>query len=192
MKRLRVVVAEDEALIRLDLKEMLEEAGHMVVGEAGDGMSAVELAAKIKPDLVIADIKMPIMDGLEAAEKIIELEICPVLILTAYSEKELVERASRAGVMSYLVKPFKKGDLLPAIEVAMARYEEVKDLEGKVKELEERFETRKLVDRAKGILMDSQGLTEAQAFRRIQKLSMDKRIPMKEIAKTIIEANKAL
>lgn len=192
MKRLRVVVAEDEALIRLDLKEMLEEVGHMVVGEAGDGMSAVELAAKIKPDLVIADIKMPIMDGLEAAEKIIELEICPVLILTAYSEKELVERASRAGVMSYLVKPFKKGDLLPAIEVAMARYEEVKDLEGKVKELEERFETRKLVDRAKGILMDSQGLTEAQAFRRIQKLSMDKRIPMKEIAKTIIEANKAL
>jgi response regulator NasT len=152
----------------------------------------VELATKIKPDLVIADIKMPIMDGLEAAEKIIELEICPVLILTAYSEKELVERASRAGVMNYLVKPFKKGDLLPAIEVAMARYEEVKDLEGKVRELEERFETRKLVDRAKGILMDSQGLTEAQAFRRIQKLSMDKRIPMKEIAKTIIEANKAL
>ncbi len=192
MKRLRVVVAEDEALIRLDLKEMLEEAGHMVVGETGDGMSAVELAAKIKPDLVIADIKMPLMDGLEAAEKIIELEICPVLILTAYSEKELVERASRAGVMSYLVKPFKKGDLLPTIEVAMARYEEVKDLEGKVKELEERFETRKLVDRAKGILMDSQGLTEAQAFRRIQKLSMDKRISMKEIAKTIIEANKAL
>jgi response regulator NasT len=192
MKRLRVVVAEDEALIRLDLKEMLEEAGHMVVGETGDGMSAVELAAKIKPDLVIADIKMPIMDGLEAAEKIIELEICPVLILTAYSEKELVERASRAGVMSYLVKPFKKEDLLPAIEVAMARYEQVKDLEEKVKELEERFETRKLVDRAKGILMDSQGLTEAQAFRRIQKLSMDKRIPMKEIAKTIIEANKAL
>lgn len=192
MKRLRVVVAEDEALIRLDLKEMLEEAGHMVVGEAGDGMSAVELAAKIKPDLVIADIKMPIMDGLEAAEKIIEQEICPVLILTAYSEKELVERASRAGVMSYLVKPFKKGDLLPTIEVAMARYEEVKDLEGKVKELEEGFETRKLVDRAKGILMDTQGLTEAQAFRRIQKLSMDKRIPMKEVAKTIIEANKAL
>lgn len=192
MKRLRVVVAEDEALIRLDLKEMLEEAGHMVVGEAGDGMFAVELAAKIKPDLVIADIKMPIMDGLEAAEKIIEQEICPVLILTAYSEKELVERASRAGVMSYLVKPFKKGDLLPTIEVAMARYEEVKDLEGKVKELEEGFETRKLVDRAKGILMDTQGLTEAQAFRRIQKLSMDKRIPMKEVAKTIIEANKAL
>ncbi|GFP19345.1 two-component system, response regulator PdtaR [Candidatus Hakubella thermalkaliphila] len=192
MKRLRVVVAEDEALIRLDLKEMLEEVGHMVVGEAGDGMSAVELAAKIKPDLVIADIKMPVMDGLEAAEKIIEQEICPVLILTAYSEKELVERASRAGVMSYLVKPFKKDDLLPAIEVAMARYEEVKDLEGKVKELEEGFETRKLVDRAKGILMDTQGLTEAQAFRRIQKLSMDRRISMKEIAKTIIEANKAL
>ncbi|GFP38142.1 two-component system, response regulator PdtaR, partial [Candidatus Hakubella thermalkaliphila] len=172
--------------------EMLEEVGHMVVGEAGDGMSAVELAAKIKPDLVIADIKMPVMDGLEAAEKIIEQEICPVLILTAYSEKELVERASRAGVMSYLVKPFKKDDLLPAIEVAMARYEEVKDLEGKVKELEEGFETRKLVDRAKGILMDTQGLTEAQAFRRIQKLSMDRRISMKEIAKTIIEANKAL
>ncbi|GFP20836.1 two-component system, response regulator PdtaR [Candidatus Hakubella thermalkaliphila] len=192
MKRLRVVVAEDEALIRLDLKEMLEEVGHMVVGEAGDGMSAVELAAKIKPDLVIADIKMPVMDGLEAAEKIIEQEICPVLILTAYSEKELVERASRAGVMSYLVKPFKKDDLLPAIEVAMARYEEVKDLEGKVKELEKGFETRKLVDRAKGILMDTQGLTEAQAFRRIQKLSMDRRISMKEIAKTIIEANKAL
>lgn len=192
MKRLRVVVAEDEALIRLDLKEMLEEVGHMVVGEAGDGMSAVELAAKIKPDLVIADIKMPVMDGLEAAEKIIEQEICPVLILTAYSEKELVERASRAGVMSYLVKPFKKDDLFPAIEVAMARYEEVKDLEGKVKELEEGFETRKLVDRAKGILMDTQGLTEAQAFRRIQKLSMDRRISMKEIAKTIIEANKAL
>ncbi|GFP25463.1 two-component system, response regulator PdtaR [Candidatus Hakubella thermalkaliphila] len=192
MKRLRVVVAEDEALIRLDLKEMLEEVGHMVVGEAGDGMSAVELAAKIKPDLVIADIKMPVMDGLEAAEKIIEQEICPVLILTAYSEKELVERASRAGVMSYLVKPFKKDDLLPAIEVAMARYEEVKDLEGKGKELEKGFETRKLVDRAKGILMDTQGLTEAQAFRRIQKLSMDRRISMKEIAKTIIEANKAL
>jgi two-component system, response regulator PdtaR len=183
----RVLIAEDEALIRLDLKEMLQEEGYEVVGEAGDGEAAVRLAEELKPNLVVLDVKMPVLDGISAAERIARARIAPVLILTAFSQRELVDRAREAGAMAYLVKPFSKSDLVPAIEMAVARYEELSTLESEVTDLTERLETRKLVDRAKGILQTRFGLTEPDAFRWIQKAAMDKRTSMRDVATVIIE-----
>ncbi|MGG2465423.1 ANTAR domain-containing response regulator [Streptomyces sp. RGM 3693] len=183
----RVVIAEDEALIRLDLKEMLEEEGYSVVGEAGDGQKAVELAREHRPDLVILDVKMPILDGISAAEKIAEESIAPVLMLTAFSQRELVERARDAGAMAYLVKPFSKSDVVPAIEMAVSRFTELRALEKEVADLTQRLETRKLVDRAKSILQTEYGLSEPAAFRWIQKTSMDRRLSMHQVAEAVIE-----
>ncbi|CAM5572146.1 ANTAR domain-containing response regulator [Streptomyces sp. URMC 127] len=183
----RVVIAEDEALIRLDLKEMLEEEGYSVVGEAGDGETAVALAREHKPDLVILDVKMPVLDGISAAEQIARDSIAPVLMLTAFSQRELVERARDAGAMAYLVKPFSKSDVVPAIEMAVSRFTELKALEKEVADLSQRLETRKLVDRAKSILQTQYGLTEPAAFRWIQKTSMDRRLSMQQVAEAVIE-----
>ncbi|MFJ3953269.1 ANTAR domain-containing response regulator [Streptomyces libani] len=183
----RVVIAEDEALIRLDLKEMLEEEGYTVVGEAGDGQTAVELAREHRPDLVILDVKMPVLDGISAAEKIAEESIAPVLMLTAFSQRELVERARDAGAMAYLVKPFSKSDVVPAIEMAVSRFTELQTLEKEIADLTQRLETRKLVDRAKSILQTQYGLTEPAAFRWIQKTSMDRRLSMQQVAEAVIE-----
>ncbi|MFE1952900.1 ANTAR domain-containing response regulator [Streptomyces sp. NPDC059524] len=183
----RVFIAEDEALIRLDLKEMLEEEGYTVVGEAGDGEQAVELAREHKPDLVILDVKMPKLDGISAAEKIAEESIAPVLMLTAFSQRDLVERARDAGAMAYLVKPFSKSDVVPAIEMAVSRFTELKTLEKEVADLTQRLETRKLVDRAKSVLQTEYGLTEPAAFRWIQKTSMDRRLSMQQVAEAVIQ-----
>ncbi len=183
----RVVIAEDEALIRLDLKEMLEEEGYSVVGEAGDGETAVALAQEHKPDLVILDVKMPVLDGISAAERIAAESIAPVLMLTAFSQRELVERARDAGAMAYLVKPFSKSDVVPAIEMAVSRFTELKALEQEVADLSQRLETRKLVDRAKSVLQTQYGLTEPAAFRWIQKTSMDRRLSMQQVAEAVIE-----
>ncbi|MGQ0467185.1 MAG: ANTAR domain-containing response regulator [Sporichthyaceae bacterium] len=183
----RVVIAEDETLIRMDLREMLEEEGFEVVGEAGDGWRAVELVEELKPDLVILDVKMPIQDGITAAEQIVAKRNAAVVVLTAFSQKELVARARDAGVMAYLVKPFSKNDLLPAIEMAVSRHTEIVALEQEVSGLAERFEVRKLVDRAKGCLQTKYGLTEPEAFRWIQKASMDRRMSMREVASVIID-----
>lgn len=183
----RVLIAEDEALIRLDLSEMLGEEGYEVVGEAGDGEAAVRLAHELRPDLVILDIKMPIMDGLAAAEKIAEANIAPVVILTAFSQRELVERARAVGAMAYLVKPFQRSDLVPAIEIAASRFAEVSALEAEVAGLTERLETRKVVERAKGLLMTNYGMTEPQAFKWIQRTAMDHRMSMREVSDRIIE-----
>lgn len=182
----RVVIAEDEALIRLDLKEMLEEEGYSVVGEAGDGLAAVKLAEEHRPDLVILDVKMPVLDGISAAERIAKDRIAPVLMLTAFSQRELVERARDAGAMAYLVKPFSKGDLVPAIEMAVSRYAELSALEAEVADLAQRLETRKLVDRAKSVLQTKFGLSEPAAFRWIQKTSMDRRLTMQAVAEAVI------
>ncbi len=183
----RVVIAEDEALIRLDLKEMLQEEGYEVVAETGDGESAVKLAEEHRPDLVILDVKMPVLDGISAAERIAAARIAPVVILTAFSQRELVERARDAGAMAYLVKPFTKADLVPAVEMAVSRYQELTQLEKEVTDLQQRLETRKLIDRAKGILMTEYGMTEPQAFRWIQKTSMDRRLTMREVAQAVID-----
>ncbi|MFJ2029497.1 ANTAR domain-containing response regulator [Streptosporangium sp. NPDC087985] len=183
----RVVIAEDEALIRLDLKEMLEEDGYAVVGEAGDGETAVKLAAEHRPDLVILDVKMPILDGISAAEQIVSQRIAPCLILTAFSQRDLVERARDAGAMAYLVKPFTKSDLVPAIEMAVSRHEEIAALEREVGTLSDRLETRKLVERAKGRLMEQYGWSEPQAFRWIQKASMDRRLSMRQVAQVVVD-----
>jgi two-component system, response regulator PdtaR len=183
----RVVLAEDEALIRLDLKEMLEEEGYEVVAETGDGETAVRLARDLRPDLVVMDIKMPGVDGLVAAERINEERLAPVLILTAFSQRDLVEGAAQAGAMGYLVKPFQKSDVVPAIELAVARHQERVALEEEVTGLEERLETRKLVDRAKGILMDRYGMREADAFRFLQKAAMDGRLRLREVAGRVVE-----
>jgi response regulator NasT len=182
----RVLVAEDESLIRLDLTEMLAEEGYEVVGEAGDGATAVQLAEQLRPDLVVMDVKMPVLDGISAAQRIVAQRIAPVLILTAFSQRELVDRAREAGAMAYLVKPFAKADLVPAIEMALSRHEEITQLEREVADLTERFETRKLVDRAKGMLQTRFGLTEPDAFRWIQKAAMDKRTSMREVAQVVI------
>ncbi|GAA3033104.1 hypothetical protein GCM10017559_70540 [Streptosporangium longisporum] len=181
-----MVIAEDEALIRLDLKEMLEEEGYAVVAEAGDGESAVTLALEHRPDLVILDVKMPILDGISAAERIVSQRVAPCLILTAFSQRDLVERARDAGAMAYLVKPFTKSDLVPAIEMAVSRHQEMAALEREVGTLSERLETRKLVERAKGLLMERHGWSEPQAFRWIQKASMDRRLSMKQVAQIVV------
>ena len=191
MERTRVIIADDESLIRMDLREMLTNLGYLVIGEVGDGRSAVNLARELRPDVVVMDIKMPDMDGIDAAKVLTEERISPVLLLTAYSQQELIERAKDAGVVGYIVKPFRESDLSPAIEVAVARFAEFRALEKEVGDLKLALETRKLVDRAKGILMDSQGLTEAEAFRKIQKMSMNTRKPMKEVAEAIILAHQA-
>jgi AmiR/NasT family two-component response regulator len=183
----RVVIAEDEALIRLDLKEMLEEEDYEVVGEAGDGETAVKLAVSQRPDLVILDVKMPVLDGLSAAEQIAGQRIAPVVILTAFSQRDLVERARDAGAMAYLVKPFTKADLVPAIEMAVSRFQESRALEDEVVTLRDRLEVRKLLDRAKGLLQSQHGLTEPEAFRWIQKTSMDRRISMREVAQAVLD-----
>ena len=189
MERTRIVIVDDESIIRIDLREMLSNLGYLVIGEVGDGRSAVNLARELRPDLVIMDIKMPGMDGIDAAKILTEEKIAPVLLLTAYSQKELVSRARQAGVVGYLVKPFRESDLSPAIEVALARFAEFRALESEVGDLQEALETRKFVERAKGILMDTQGLPEADAFRKIQKMSMNTRKPMKEVAEAIILAH---
>ena len=183
----RVVIGDDESIIRMDLCEMLEDAGHTVVGEAADGVEALDLVRKEKPDIVLLDIKMPRLDGIHAARMIGHEGLAPVLLLTAFSQKELVERASEAGALAYVVKPFTPNDLLPAIEIALARYEQIITLEAEVADMVERFETRKLVDRAKGLLNEKMGLSEPEAFRWIQKASMDRRLTMQDVAKAIIE-----
>jgi AmiR/NasT family two-component response regulator len=183
----RVLLAEDEAIIRLDLKEMLEEEGYEVVAEAGDGQSAVRLADELRPDVVVMDIKMPGLDGLSAAERISGTRIAPVLVLTAFGQRELVDRAAQAGAMGYLVKPFQKGDVVPAIELAVARYREAVALEREVEDLTERLETRILVDRARGVLMDRYGMEEADAFRFLQKTAMDRRLKMGEVARRVVD-----
>jgi response regulator NasT len=182
--RIRILVAEDEALIRMDLVEMLVEAGYEVVAEAADGAQAIELAQLHKPDLAILDVKMPVLDGISAAEKIIA--IAPVLMLTAFSQRELVERARDAGVMAYVVKPFSIGDLVPAIEIAITRHLQMRTLADEVADLHERLETRKLIDRAKGILMQALNLSEPEAFSWIQRAAMDRRLTMKEVAQAVI------
>jgi two-component system, response regulator PdtaR len=184
---LRAVVAEDEALIRLDIVESLTAAGYEVVAEAGDGQAAVEAVAEHRPDVVVMDVKMPVMDGLTAAEKIAGERLAPVVMLTAFSQRELVERARTAGAMAYVVKPFTEADLVPAIELAVARFEELRSLEAEVKDLSARFETRKLVERAKALLQSHMDLTEPEAFRWIQKTSMDRRLTMREVAQTVVD-----
>lgn len=183
---IRVLVAEDEALIRMDLVEMLTELGYLVVGEAADGESAIRLAEELRPDVVMMDVKMPVLDGITAAQRIADQRIAPVVMLTAFSQRELVERATQAGVMAYLVKPFSQGDLVPAIEVAVTRYSQFVILENEVADLEERLETRKRVDRAKAILQQVYGLNEADAFRWLQKSAMDRRLSMREVADVVI------
>jgi response regulator NasT len=183
----RVVIAEDEAIIRLDLKEILEEEGYEVVGQTGRGDEAVELVRKHHPDLVIMDIKMPGMDGLAAAAEISGERLAAVLILTAFSQRDLIDQARDAGALAYLVKPFQKSELLPQIEIALGRYREMKALAEEVKSLEEQLETRRLVERAKGLLMDEQGMKEIDAFNWIQKTAMRERLTMREIARRVIE-----
>ena len=186
MKRKRILIADDESIILMDLREMLTNLGYLVVGEANDGQSAVNMARELRPDLVVMDIKMPDMDGIEAARVLTAEKIAPVLLLTAYSQQDLIEQAREAGVVGYLVKPFRESNLAPAIEITLARFGEFQVVQKEVDDLKEALETRKLVDRAKGILMDSQGLSEQEAFRRIQKMSMNTRRAMKEIAEAII------
>ncbi|MDP9221804.1 MAG: response regulator [Actinomycetota bacterium] len=182
----RIVVAEDEALIRLDLVELLREEGYDVVGEAGDGEEAIRLVEELRPDVVVLDVKMPGLDGLSAAERIGEQRLAAVVMLTAFSQRELVERARDAGALAYVVKPFTRADLVPAIEIALSRHAELVALEAEVADLAERFETRKRVDRAKSMLMGSLGLTEPDAFRWIQKTSMDRRLSMREVADAVL------
>ena len=187
----RVLVAEDEALIRLDLVEMLGEEGYDVVGQAGDGESAVRLARELRPDVVILDVRMPVLDGIAAAEQIVAARLAPVVLLTAFSQRDLVERAREAGVMAYLVKPFQKKDLLPTVEMAVSRFQEVLVLEEEVAGLSARLEARKLVDRAKGVLQTAHGLTEPEAFRWLQRTSMDERRSMRAVAQDVLDGTAA-
>lgn len=189
MPQTRLVIADDEALIRMNLRETLVGLGYLIVGEAGDGVSAINLARELRPDLVVMDIKMPKLDGIQAAKVLTEEKIAPVLLLTAHSDKELVERARDAGVVGYIVKPFRDAELMPAIEVARARFEEFLTMEQQVDDLKEALETRKVIERAKGVLMDSQNLKEAEAFRKIQQLSMNTRKSMREVAAAIMLAH---
>ena len=182
----RVLIAEDEALIRLDLREMLEEEGYEVCAEAGDGRTAVDLAERLRPELVILDVKMPVLDGIAAAEQIARKRIAPVIILTAFSQRDLVEKAREAGAMAYLVKPFQKKDLLPTIEMALSRYGELVALEAEVGDLQGRLEARKVVERAKSALMTGHGLSEPDAFRWIQRTAMDRRLTMREVAERVL------
>ena len=191
MERTRIIIADDESIVRTDLKEMLANLDYLVVGDVGDGESAVNLARELKPDVVLMDVKMPNMDGIEAAKILTEEKIAPVVLLTAFGQKDLVERAKEAGVVGYLVKPFRETDLLPAIEVALSRFEEFRQVQEEVTDLQDALETRKAVERAKGILMDAQGIEENEAFRKIQKMSMNTRKPMKEVAEAIILAHEA-
>jgi response regulator NasT len=186
----RVLIAEDEALIRLDLAEMLREEGYQVVGEAGDGQEAVELAESLKPDLVIMDVKMPRRDGIDAAAEIAAKRIAPVVVLTAFSQRDLVEKARDAGAMAYLVKPFSISDLVPAIELALSRFTEITQLEREVADLGERLETRKLIERAKGLLQAAHGMTEPEAFTWMQRAAMDRRTTMKRVAEVVLETLK--
>ena len=184
--RPRVLVAEDEALIRLDLVELLEEQGYEVVGQAADGEKAVEMARELRPDLVVMDVKTPKMDGITAAESITDERITPVVMLTAFSQRELIQKAKTAGAMAYVVKPFDASDVVPAIEIAMARFQEMQALDDEVASLEERLESRKIIDQAKGILQEALGMTEPEAFRFIQKTAMDLRRSMREVASGVI------
>lgn len=188
-QQIRLIIADDESLIRMNLKETLIGLGYLVIGEAGDGVSVINLARELHPDLVLMDIKMPRLDGIQAARILTQEKIAPVLLITAFSDRELVERAKEAGVVNYIVKPFRDAELLPAIEIALARYQEFLEMEHEMDDLKEILDTRKLVERAKGILMDTQGLKEAEAFRKIQQLSMNTRKPMKEIAQAILLAH---
>ena len=190
MDSLRILIADNESIIRMDLKELLEEAGHEVIGEAADGLKAVELTRKLKPDLVIMDIKMPEMDGIAAAKMISNDKLAPVLLLTAYSQKEIVEKAKDSGVLAYLVKPVKESNLFPAMEIALSRFKEYMEIEQELLDLRNSLETRKILDRAKGMLMDAYNLSEQEAFRRIQQYSMAKRKSIREVAEAIIEASK--
>jgi len=183
----RVIVAEDESLIRIDIVETLRDHGFEVVAEASDGEKAVALAEELRPDLVVMDVKMPLMDGISAAEILTKKKIAPVVLLTAFSQRELVERASEAGALAYVVKPFTPNDLIPAIDIALGRYAQIQALEDEVAEMAERLESRKILDRAKGILNNTMGLTEPEAFRWIQKASMDRRLTMREVAQTVID-----
>lgn len=189
MDRKRVVIADDEAIIRQDLREMLTNLGYLVVGAVGDGRSAVNQARELKPDLVIMDIRMPDMDGIEAAKILTQEGICPVLLLSAYSQRDLVERAADAGVSGYVIKPFDETNLLPAIEIVLARFKEYQEISKEVARLDERLATRVAVDRAKGILMDTRGVSEQEAFRSIQRMSMNSRKSMREVADAIILAH---
>lgn len=189
MERTRIIIADDESIVRADLKEMLTNLGYLVVGDVGDGQSAVNLARELKPDVVLMDIKMPNMDGIEAAKILTAEQIAPVVLLTAFGQKELVERAKEAGVVGYLVKPFRETDLMPAIEVALSRFAEFSEVSQEVSDLQNALETRKMVERAKGILMDTQGIEENEAFRKIQKMSMNTRKTMKDVAEAIILAH---
>ncbi|HPZ95217.1 MAG TPA: response regulator [Mycobacterium sp.] len=184
----RVLIAEDEALIRLDLAEMLREEGYDVVGEAGDGQEAVDLAESLRPDLVIMDVKMPRRDGIDAAEEIAAKRIAPIVVLTAFSQRDLVERARDAGAMAYLVKPFSASDLVPAIELAVSRFAELTELEREVADLSERLATRKLIERAKGILQTRHAMTEPEAFTWMQRAAMDRRTTMKRVAEVVLES----
>jgi len=186
-ERTRVLVAEDEALIRLDLVELLTEEGYEVVGQVGDGEEAVKLARELEPDLVVMDVKMPVMSGIQAAEIITDERIAPVVMLTAFSQRDLVEQAREAGAMAYVVKPFDASDVIPAIEMAMARFAELRAVEEEAADLAERLESRKLIDQAKGLLQDSFGMTEAEAFRWIQKQAMDMRKSMRDVAEGVLE-----
>lgn len=188
MQPLRIVIADNESIIRMDLKELLKENGHDVVGEATDGIKAIELTRKYRPDLVIMDIKMPEMDGIAAAKIITAEKIAPVLLLTAYSQKEIVEKAKDSGVLGYLVKPVKETNLFPAMEIAISRFREFTELEKELEAVKSSLEMRKLLDRAKGILMEAHNISEGEAFRRIQHYSMNKRLSIREVAEAIIKA----
>ncbi|MBU2702916.1 response regulator NasT [Sporomusaceae bacterium BoRhaA] len=190
MELLKIVIADNESIIRMDLKELLEEAGHDVVGEASDGLHAVELVRKTRPDLVIMDIKMPKMDGIAAARIIANEKLAPVLLLTAFSQKEIVEKAKESGVLAYLVKPIKEANLFPAMEIALSRFKEISDLEHELEDVKNSLEMRKLLDRAKGILMDAYQLSEGEAYRRIQQYSMAKRKSIREVAEAIVNSAK--
>ena len=186
MNPIRIVVADDESIIRMDLREMLTGLGYLVVGEAGDGQTAVNVAREVRPDLLIMDVKMPELDGIAATRILTEERIAPVLLLTAFSQQDLIQRAKEAGVVGYIVKPFREAELVPAIEVALARFGEFRAVEREAADLRETLETRKLIERAKGVLMETGGLKEADAFRKIQKLSMNTRKSMREIAEAVL------